>query len=154
MLLAQSTRMSYGLPAQVGFDERLETRIDSIVMAGLEDRAYPGAVVQVVRHGKTVIHKAYGNKTFNRCPYTWKKIYEGGTKTDAMDYFGNEKQKENPRQYNCKWRRCCEYRRLLWSGFCNQSSRIFTGYYAIDEWDKTQAWPAFGWIGTLTTEHQ
>ena len=33
--------MSYGLPAQVGFDERLETRIDSIVMAGLEDRAYP-----------------------------------------------------------------------------------------------------------------
>ncbi|MFN8317884.1 MAG: glycoside hydrolase family 3 N-terminal domain-containing protein [Saprospiraceae bacterium] len=95
MLLAQSTRMSYGLPAQVGFDERLETRIDSIVMAGLEDRAYPGAVVQVVRHGKTVIHKAYGNKTFNKGALTLeKKIYEGGTKTDAMDYFGNEKQKE------------------------------------------------------------
>ena len=40
-------------------------------------------------------HKAYGNKTFNKGALTLeKKIYEGGTKTDAMDYFGNEKQKE------------------------------------------------------------
>lgn len=93
ILLGQSTRLSYGLPAQVGFDDRLEARIDSIVSAGLEAKAYPGAVVQVVRNGKTVIHKAYGNKIFTDGTMALQeKKYEGGTKTDAMDYFGNEKQ--------------------------------------------------------------
>ncbi|MBL0082266.1 MAG: serine hydrolase [Saprospiraceae bacterium] len=96
VMLSEGNRLSYGLPAQVGFDDQLEKRIDSIVIAGLQNQAYPGAVVQVVRHGKTVLHKAYGNKKFNSSTAPSQgKNYEEGTKTDAMDYFGNEKQKES-----------------------------------------------------------
>ncbi len=96
VMLSEGNRLSYGLPAQVGFDDQLEKRIDSIVIAGLQNQAYPGAVVQVVRYGKTVLHKAYGNKKFNSSTAPSQgKNYEEGTKTDAMDYFGNEKQKES-----------------------------------------------------------
>lgn len=91
--LADGNRLSYGLPSQVGFDDRLENRIDSIVLAGLQNQAFPGAVVQVVRHGKTIIHKAYGSKVFNdTSTLANNNRYEEGTKTDAMDYFGNDKQ--------------------------------------------------------------
>lgn len=96
LMLADGNRLSYGHPAQVGFDDQLEKRIDSIVVAGLQNQAYPGAVVQVVRHGKTILHKAYGSKIFNhKFSLSQENKFEAGAKTDAMDYFGNEKQKES-----------------------------------------------------------
>ena len=82
-------RLSYGLPAQAGIDPIMEARIDSIVNEGLKQQAYPGAVVQVVRHGKTILQKAYGYKTYGiKDTIQNKQGYETGAKTDAMDYFG------------------------------------------------------------------
>jgi beta-N-acetylhexosaminidase len=84
-------RMSYGLPEQVGVDGiKLNHNIDSIVYAGLAAKAYPGAVVQVIKDGKSIFQKAYGFHTYEQVVSGFEnnaKSFEEGLKTDAMDFF-------------------------------------------------------------------
>src|SRR5512134_3155276 len=47
-------------PAEVGMQPAVLARIDSIVAAGLADRAAPGAAVAVGRHGKLIKLQGYG----------------------------------------------------------------------------------------------
>jgi CubicO group peptidase (beta-lactamase class C family) len=47
-------------PLAVGFDPELTSRLDSIVLAGLEQGAAPGAALAVGRFGRLVHLKAYG----------------------------------------------------------------------------------------------
>jgi len=59
-------RLQYGIPESVGMSsEILNTKIDSIVNAGLKAKAYPGCVVMAARKGVVVFQKAYGYQTYD-----------------------------------------------------------------------------------------
>jgi beta-glucosidase-like glycosyl hydrolase/CubicO group peptidase (beta-lactamase class C family) len=71
-------RLQYGLPENAGISsEILNTKIDSIVTAGLTAKAYPGCVVMVARKGMVVFRKAYGFQTYdNRIPLKEDDLYD------------------------------------------------------------------------------
>lgn len=59
-------RLKYTIPEEVGIDGRLLTqRVDSLVNVGLEQRAFPGCVVQMAKDGKVIFRKAYGKHTYD-----------------------------------------------------------------------------------------
>src|SRR5664279_2060064 len=59
-------RMQYGFPENAGLSSKiLNSRIDSIVNAGLKAKAYPGCVVMAARKGVVVFQKAYGYQTYD-----------------------------------------------------------------------------------------
>ncbi len=90
------SRMSYGHPSQANIDgKKLNHKIDSIIQMGLKQKAFPGAVVQVIKDGKSIFHKSYGFHTYEQAIDNFKnsdleKIYDNN-QTDAMDFFGDKK---------------------------------------------------------------
>ena len=54
------TRLGYGIPQEVGFNDNLLQRIDSIANYGVAQGAFPGCEVLVARHGKVICNRAYG----------------------------------------------------------------------------------------------
>ena len=57
--LRVTSGLQYGFPESAGMSsEILNTKIDSIVNAGLAAKAYPGCVVMAARKGVVVFHKA------------------------------------------------------------------------------------------------
>ena len=70
--------MKYGMPENAGMSsEILDTRIDSIVNAGLNAEAYPGCVVMAARKGVVVFRKAYGYQTYdNRIAVKEDDLYD------------------------------------------------------------------------------
>ncbi|UBM58416.1 serine hydrolase [Marinilongibacter aquaticus] len=82
-------RLAYGVAEQVGLDSQILTaRIDSVVNFGLEEKAYPGAVVQVAKNGRVIYRKAFGYHRFedaeNGETMLKEMSYEKGNK-DVMD---------------------------------------------------------------------
>ena len=75
---AGNIRVQYGLPESVGMSSRiLNSRIDSIVRAGLLAKAYPGCVVMAARKGVVVFRKAYGFQTYdNRIAVREDDLYD------------------------------------------------------------------------------
>jgi beta-glucosidase-like glycosyl hydrolase/CubicO group peptidase (beta-lactamase class C family) len=71
-------RLQFGLPENVGMSSKiLNTKIDSIVNAGLAAKAYPGCVVMAARKGVVVFHKAYGFQTYdNRISVQEDDLYD------------------------------------------------------------------------------
>jgi beta-glucosidase-like glycosyl hydrolase/CubicO group peptidase (beta-lactamase class C family) len=66
IMTSGNIRLQYGLPESVGMSsEILNTKIDSIVNAGLLAKAYPGCVVMAARKGVVVFQKAYGYQTYD-----------------------------------------------------------------------------------------
>ena len=61
----KSIRLGYSIPAEVGFDNRLQHKIDSVCNYGISQHAFPGCQVVVVRHGKVVIDSSYGEINFD-----------------------------------------------------------------------------------------
>ena len=60
-------RLQYGIPESVGMSsEILNSKIDSIVNAGLAANAFPGCVVMAGRKGVVVFEKAYGFQDYNK----------------------------------------------------------------------------------------
>ncbi len=61
-------RLKYGIPETAGLSSQiLDRRIDSIALAGLNARAYPGCEVLVARKGTVVFDKCYGFHTYDDC---------------------------------------------------------------------------------------
>ncbi len=60
-----ATRLGYTLPVEVGFNDKLLSRIDSICNYGISQKAFPGCQVLVARHGKVVVDRSYGEINFN-----------------------------------------------------------------------------------------
>ena len=56
-----ATRLGYGIPAEVGLDNRLTAQIDSVCRLGVAQHAFPGCQVIVARHGKVVYQGAFGS---------------------------------------------------------------------------------------------
>ena len=71
-------RVQYGLPESVGMSSGiLNSKIDSIVRAGLLAKAYPGCVVMAARKGVVVFRKAYGFQTYdNRIAVREDDLYD------------------------------------------------------------------------------
>ncbi len=71
-------RLKYTIPEEAGIPGAfLETRIDSIVKAGLTAGAYPGCQVLIAREGKVIFHKCYGYLTYkNDEPLTPSHLYD------------------------------------------------------------------------------
>jgi beta-N-acetylhexosaminidase len=71
-------RLQYGLPESVGMSSGiLNSKIDSIVRAGLLAKAYPGCVVMAARKGVVVFRKAYGFQTYdNRIAVREDDLYD------------------------------------------------------------------------------
>jgi beta-N-acetylhexosaminidase len=93
-IATSANRISYGIPDQVKVNgNKLNYLIDSIVNKGLTEKAYPGAVVQVIKNGKTIFKKAYGYHTFEDAKADKEatkddSAFQTGVIVDAMDYFG------------------------------------------------------------------
>jgi beta-glucosidase-like glycosyl hydrolase/CubicO group peptidase (beta-lactamase class C family) len=59
-------RLQYGFPENAGLSsEILNSRIDSIAVAGLDSMAYPGCQVLIARKGIVVFNKSYGYHTYD-----------------------------------------------------------------------------------------
>jgi beta-glucosidase-like glycosyl hydrolase/CubicO group peptidase (beta-lactamase class C family) len=58
-------RLTYGVPEQVGIDRiRLSRSIDSLMYLGINEKAFPGGVVQIAKDGKVIFTKGYGYQTY------------------------------------------------------------------------------------------
>ena len=59
-------RLQYGFPESAGMSsEILNRKIDSIVNAGIEAKAFPGCVIMAARKGIVVFDKSYGYQTYD-----------------------------------------------------------------------------------------
>jgi beta-N-acetylhexosaminidase len=94
-LTTQANRLSFGIPEQVNINgNKLKFLVDSIVSLGLRNKAFPGAVVQIIKDGRSIFQKAYGFHTYEDAKAAslidnnYEVEYTVSSKTDAMDYFG------------------------------------------------------------------
>lgn len=58
-------RLAFGMPEEVSITSQSMLVLDSIVQAGIQQRAYPGAEVLVAKNGIVIYNKAFGNTTYN-----------------------------------------------------------------------------------------
>lgn len=58
-------RLSFGMPEQSELSYTGLETIDSIVAGGISDGAFPGAQILVLRKGRVVFRKSYGNLTYS-----------------------------------------------------------------------------------------
>lgn len=60
----EKTRLAYGEPAQVGLDEMILAKIDSLTLDAIRAKATPGAQVLVAKDGVIVYNKTFGHHTY------------------------------------------------------------------------------------------
>ena len=71
IIIEKTSGLSYGPGKLVGINGyQLETKIDSIVEMALEQKYFPGSVVQVTYKDKVILQKAYGRKSYSEDGYT------------------------------------------------------------------------------------
>jgi beta-N-acetylhexosaminidase len=58
------SRLAYGEPAQVGMDEKVLLRIDSLTLDAIAKKATPGAQVLVAKDGVVVYENTFGHHTY------------------------------------------------------------------------------------------
>jgi beta-glucosidase-like glycosyl hydrolase/CubicO group peptidase (beta-lactamase class C family) len=64
-------------PSALGFDASKLQLVDSIVLDGIKQQAYPGAVVLVAKDGRVVYEKAFGQMAWtNPAPMTTQTIFD------------------------------------------------------------------------------
>jgi beta-glucosidase-like glycosyl hydrolase/CubicO group peptidase (beta-lactamase class C family) len=76
-------RLKFTIPEEAGISSVLLIRkIDSIAIAGLKEKAYPGAQVLIARNGRIILQKSYGHLTYDRDePVTPDKVYDWASVT-------------------------------------------------------------------------
>ncbi|MFY0593345.1 glycoside hydrolase family 3 N-terminal domain-containing protein [Roseivirga sp.] len=72
-----TSRLSYGLPSEVGMHIDSLRKIDTIIEEAIREKATPGAQVVVARKGKVVYQKNFGYQTYNEVkPIDDNTIYD------------------------------------------------------------------------------
>ncbi|MDR2286794.1 MAG: serine hydrolase [Prevotellaceae bacterium] len=61
-----SIRLKYIIPEETGISLKSLKSIDSLVMAGIKQRAFPGCQVIAAHKGEVFYHKAFGNHTYDK----------------------------------------------------------------------------------------
>lgn len=70
-------RLAFGEPAQVGLDEKILLRIDSLTLDAIEKKATPGAQVLVAKDGVVVYNKSFGHHTYEaKRPVEYDDVYD------------------------------------------------------------------------------
>ncbi len=79
-------RLAYTIPEEEGMNsDYLKKKIDSIVQAGLDAKAYPGCEVLVARNGAVIFHKTYGYHTYyDRVKVSNKDLYDFASVTKVI----------------------------------------------------------------------
>lgn len=63
---ATATRLKYTVPEELGINGfELESSVNKIMAGAIAQKATPGAAVMVVKDGKVIFNKAYGNHTYS-----------------------------------------------------------------------------------------
>jgi len=78
LLTEGNLRLGYSPPELVGMNSTfLHSKIDSIAMQAIDEKAFPGVQILVAKNGKIVFHKAYGFHTYNNVrPVQLNDIYD------------------------------------------------------------------------------
>jgi len=64
--ISQNQKITYGNPSEVGMDSLyMYTKVDSIMKFGIQQEAFPGAQILVVKDSKIIFNKAYGFHTYD-----------------------------------------------------------------------------------------
>jgi len=64
--IAQNKKISYGNPSEVHMDSLyMYTKVDSIMKLAIQQEAFPGAQILVVKNHKIIFHKPYGYHTYD-----------------------------------------------------------------------------------------
>ena len=72
----KANRLGYGIPAEVGLDDGMLHKIDSVANYGVKEHAFPGCEVFVARHGKVVCNRAYGKISYDsKVPVTENTLF-------------------------------------------------------------------------------
>ncbi|WP_340202345.1 serine hydrolase [Ascidiimonas sp. W6] len=58
------SRLSYGLPEQVGIQSQKLKKIDSVVHQAIDSMIIPGAQILIARKGKVIYHKSFGKTRY------------------------------------------------------------------------------------------
>ena len=69
-------RMKYTTPEELDLRTEDFAAIDTIVLEGMNEKAFPGAQVYIAKEGKVIFHKSYGKHT-----------YEGSTAVQKNDLY-------------------------------------------------------------------
>lgn len=71
-------RLAYSFPEHTGINSSLlQHKIDSLALAGLNAKAYPGCQILIAKDGEVIFHKCYGYYTFDNIkPVTRESIYD------------------------------------------------------------------------------
>ncbi len=86
IIIEKTSGLSYGPGKLVGINGyQLETKIDSIVEMALEQKYFPGSVVQVTYKDKVILQKAYGRKSYSEDGYTQETKLLPNNRSDVMD---------------------------------------------------------------------
>ncbi len=73
----KKVRLGYTSPEVIGLNPNLEWRVDSLINAGLEAKAFPGCQLVVAKDGNVVLDKSYGTLDFiNDDIVTEETIYD------------------------------------------------------------------------------
>ena len=65
-LTTKKKRLKYSIPIEEGFNTDKLKKVDSIVLKGIEEKAYPGAQVLIARRGNIVYNKSFGHHTYEK----------------------------------------------------------------------------------------
>ncbi len=65
-LVSKKKRLKYSIPNEEGFNPTKLNQIDSIVLNGIDEKAFPGCQVLVARRGNVIYNKAFGHHTYEK----------------------------------------------------------------------------------------
>ena len=65
-LVTKKKRLKYSIPIEEGFNPEKLKKVDSIVLNGIDEKAYPGAQVLIARRGNIVYNKSFGHHTYEK----------------------------------------------------------------------------------------
>lgn len=76
-LETESIRMQFVEPALLGISDDMIEKVDSIVLSGMNVKAYPGCQVLAAKDGKIFYHKSFGYQTYDHeNPVTPTDLYD------------------------------------------------------------------------------
>ena len=84
-LTFDANRLGYAQPETVGLDSEILSRIDSIILAGIADEAFPGCQILVAKDQQIVYQRSFGNFDYSHNnPVTDEAIYDLASVSKAL----------------------------------------------------------------------
>ena len=81
----QKNRVSFSAPELAGISSQMIAEVDSLMTQAINAGAFPGGQIVVIRKGTTVLHKAYGYKTYDKTePVNNQDIYDLASLTKML----------------------------------------------------------------------